>query len=127
MIPSADLLHWLRELPSRRALHTLKLIAALLRKHRERTWDDRLSTSAHELEMTEDRDLPEQTAAQMEEILAFFASPTSLRQVHLSREAGHDIKPEKEAAVNAQLGALTMQLLLSARQAIARAKWRRRG
>jgi hypothetical protein len=46
--------------------------------------------------------------------------------VTLSRDAGHDIKPEKEAAVNAHLGALTMQLLLSARQAIAREKWRPR-
>ena len=55
MIPSADLLHWLRELPSRRALHTLKLIAALLRKHRERTWDERLSHSARELELAEAR------------------------------------------------------------------------
>jgi hypothetical protein len=127
MIPSADLLHWLRELPSRRALHTLKLIAALLRKHRERTWDDRLAHSAHKLELAEDRDLPEQTAAQMEAILVFFAEPASLREVRLSRDAGHDIKPEKEGAVNAHLGALTMQLLLSARQAIARAKWQRRG
>lgn len=127
MIPSADLLHWLRELPSRRALHTLKLIAALLRKHRERTWDERLSHSAHELEQAEDRGLPEQTAAQMEEILVFFNSPASLREVTLSREAGHEIKPEKEAAVNAQLEALTMQLLLSAHQAIARFNWRRGG
>lgn len=127
MIPSADLLHWLRELPSRRALHTLKQIAALLRKHRERTWDDRLAHSAHNLELAEDRGLPEQTAAHMEEILVFFAAPASLREVTLSREAGHDIKPEKEAAVNAQLGALTMQLLLSARQTIARLKWPRRG
>ena len=125
MIPSADLLHWLRELPSRRALHTLKLIAALLRKHRERTWDDRLARSAHDLEQAEDRNLPEQTAAHMEEILVFFDSPVSLREVTLSRQAGHDIKPEKEAAINAELGALTMQLLLSARQAIARVTWRR--
>jgi hypothetical protein len=126
MIPSADLLHWLRELPSRRALHTLKLIAALLRKHHERTWDDRLALSAHDLEQAEDRDLPEQTAAHMEEILVFFDSPVSLREVTLNREAGHDIKPEKEEAVNAQLGALTMQLLLSARQTVARVKWQRR-
>jgi hypothetical protein len=126
MIPSADLLHWLRELPSRRALHTLKLIAALLRKHRERTWDDRLAHSAHDLELAENRDLPEQTTAHMEEILVFFDSPTSLREVTLSRDLGHDIKPEKEAAVNAQLGALTMQLLLSARQTLARLKWRAR-
>jgi hypothetical protein len=124
MIPSADLLHWLRELPSRRALHTLKQLAALLRKHRERTWDDRLAHSAHKLELAEDRGLAEQTAAHMEEILIYFASPESLRDVHLSREQGHDIKPETEAAVNAQLGALTMQLLLSARQAIVRFNWR---
>ena len=126
MIPSADLLHWLRELPSRRALHTLKMIAALLRKHRERAWDDRLAHSANKLELAEDRALPEQSAAQLEEILVFFAPPASLREVTLSREAGHDIKPEHEEKVNAQLGALTMQLLLSARQAIARAKWQRR-
>jgi hypothetical protein len=63
----------------------------------------------------------------MEELLVFFDSPASLREVRLSREAGHDIKSEKEAAVNAQLGALTMQLLLSARQAIARLQWRPRG
>lgn len=126
MIPSADLLHWLRELPSRRALHTLKLIAALLRKHRERTWDERLSHSARELELAEARGIPERTAAQMEAILVFFTAPASLREVYLSRQAGHDIKPENEQAVNAQLGALTMQLLLSAHQAIARAKWRRR-
>jgi hypothetical protein len=124
MIPSADLLHWLRQLPLRRALHTLKLIAALLRKHRERMWDDRLTQSAHKLEQAKDQGLPEHTAAQMEELLVFFDSPASLREVRLSREAGHDIKPEKEAAVNAQLGALTMQLLLSARQAIARLQWR---
>jgi hypothetical protein len=126
MIPSVDLLHWLRELPSRRALHTLKLIAALLRKHRERTWDDRLMQSAQQLEMAEGSDLPGQTAAHMEGILAFFAPPASLREVRLSGRAGHDIKPENEEAVNAQLGALTMQLLLSARQTIARVKWRRR-
>lgn len=126
MIPSADLLHWLRELPSRRTLHTLKLIAALLRKHRERTWDDRLVRSQHELGLAEDRELPEQTTAQLEQIVVFFDSPASLREVHLSREAGHDIKPENEERVNAELGALTMQLLLSARQSIARLKWQRR-
>jgi len=125
MIPSADLLHWLRELPSRRALHTLKLIAALLRKHREQAWDERLAKSQHELALAEDQDVPEQTAAHMEQILVFFDSPQSLRDVRLSRDSGHDIKPEKEAAVNAQLGALTMQLLLSARQAMARARWQR--
>ena len=127
MIPSADLLHWLRELPSRRALHTLKLISALLRKHREPRWDDRLSGAAGELSLANDAGNGEKTAARMHDILSLFNESDSLRDVRLSQQAGHDIKPENEAAVNAQLGALTMQLLLSAHQAIARVKWRRRG
>jgi hypothetical protein len=126
MIPSADLLHWLRDLPSRRALHTLELIAALLRKHRERTWDDRLSRAVGGFDRVDDSGDGEQIAARMQEILAFFKEPDSLRDVQFSQQAGHHIKPENEAAVNAQLGALTMQLLLSARQTIARLNWRRR-
>lgn len=126
MIPPADLLDWLRELPSHRARHTRKLIADLLHKHREQVWDARLAGSQHAPEPAEDGDLPERTLAQMEEILVFFSPPESLRDVRLTRQSGHDIKPEKEEAVNAHLGALTMQLLLSARQAIARARWQRR-
>ena len=123
MLPSADLLQWLRELPSRRALHTLKEIAALLRRHREPGWDGRLGDVAVRLSAAEDARSPIETVGLMQEILGFFAPPASLREVYLSHEAGHKIKPEDVPAVNALLGALRTQLLLSAMQSIARVQW----
>jgi len=126
MFPSADLLKWLRDLPARRALHTLRLIAALLRKHREQEWPARLSETAERLHRVEDSGGPDETVSGMQEILGFFGDTRSLRDVYLTDEAGHKIKPKDVPAVNAYLRALRTQLYLSARQAIARVKWRLR-
>jgi hypothetical protein len=123
MLPSVDLLQWLRELPSRRALHTLKEIAALLRRHRELGWDGRLAHVALRLHAAEEERRPIETVGLMQEILGFFVPPASLKEVYLSHEAGHRIKPEDVPAVNALLGALRTQLLLSAMQSIARVRW----
>ena len=120
-----DLLRWLQDLPSRRALHALHEIGALLRKHREPGWDERLLEASGRLDTAEKARQPDKAAEVMHHILGFFAGPDTLRQVVLSNSLGHQIKPEEEEAVNARLGALTMQLLLSALQTIARVEWRR--
>jgi hypothetical protein len=126
MLPSPGLLQWLYELPSRRALHMLGLIEALLRKHREPEWPDRLSAAAGRLHAAHESGARVQSAENMHEILGFFGQPGSLRDVYLAPEAGHAIKPEDAAAVNEHLAALRTQLFLSARQVIARLEWRRR-
>ncbi|HEY5983472.1 MAG TPA: hypothetical protein VIU38_08360 [Anaerolineales bacterium] len=126
IVLTAEMLEWLRELPSLRALHMLHEIAALLRRHKERAWDERLTQAALRLEMVAPLQYSDQTLASMQEILDFFGAEQSLRDVYLSRETGHDIKRDEVEAVNARLGALTMDLLLSARQTVARVAWTRR-
>jgi hypothetical protein len=104
----------------------LQEIAALLRRHKERLWDEKLTQAARRLETVAPLKYSDQTLASMQEILDFFRAGQSLRDVYLSRETGHDIKRDEVEAVNARLGALTMDLLLSARQTIARVEWSRR-
>jgi hypothetical protein len=126
IVLTAEMLEWLRQLPSLRALHMLHEIAALLRRHKERAWDERLTQAARHLEIVAPLPYSDQTLARMQEIMYFFGAENSLRDVYLSREMGHDIKRDEVEAVNGRLGALTMDLLLSARQTIARVGWTRR-
>ena len=126
IVLTASLLEWLRELPEQRALHTLKLIDGLLRKHGEHHWSGRLSEMAPKLRRAHgsgDRDL---LLDAMHEILTCFGGMGSLSDIYLSPQNGHKIKDKEVEAVNARLGALRTQLFLSARQTIARVEWKRR-
>lgn len=126
MLPSPELIEYLHELPSRRVLHMLKQIAALLRKHAERRWDERLLGAAARLKLAQDLGRADQIVASMQEILALFSGNDSLRDVSLSDQAGHKIKPEQVQMVNGRLDAMRILLVLSARQTLARLEWRRR-
>jgi hypothetical protein len=121
-----SLLEWLRELPGQRALHMLKLIAELLRKHGEQHWSARLLELAQKLlraQASGDGDL---LLDAMQDVLGCFGGMGSLSDVYLSPHNGHKIKDKEVEAVNARLGALRTQLFLSARQTIARIEWNRR-
>ena len=99
---TSSLLEWLRELPARRALHMLKLITELLRKHGEGTWSGRLQDLAGQLRLAHDSVDGDRLVAAVREVLACFTGTGSLQDVHLSPEHGHKIKPEEVEAVNAR-------------------------
>jgi hypothetical protein len=122
-----SLLEWLRDLPGQRALHMLKLLAELLRKHGEREWSGRLQETAARLRLARDSRDPQRLVDVLQEVLDLFSGAASLRDVVLAPENGHKVKPKEVEAVNARLGALRTQLYLSARQTIARLNWKQRG
>ena len=124
IVLTASLLLWLRELPTRRALHILKLISELLRKHGESAWPGKLEALSGQLRAAQDAADPDRLVNSMQAILMCFRGSPSLSALILSSQNGHKIKPEVAEAVNARLGALRTQLYLSARQTIARVEWR---
>ena len=126
IVLTVSLLEWLRALPTRRALHMLKLIAEVLRKHGETAWPARLQAMAEHLRAALDSGSPERLMDAMQAILVFFDGAGSLSDFRLSPENGHKIKPPEVEAVNARLGALKTQLRLSSRQTIARVQWNSR-
>ncbi|HET6846992.1 MAG TPA: hypothetical protein VFH29_09155 [Anaerolineales bacterium] len=126
IVLTSNMLEWLRELPTRRALHMLKLIAELLRKHREVAWPGRLEELAANLRAAQDSGDRDRLVDAMNQILACFSGVASLNNLQLSPHAGNRIKPEEVEPANARLGALRTQLHLSARQTIARIEWQRR-
>lgn len=123
---TSSLLEWLRELPARRALHMLRLLAELLRKHGEPSWPAKLDELATILRSAHDSGDRDRLVSAMQDILACFRGPGSLNDVQVSPRAGHRIKAEEVEAVNARLGAFRTQLYLSAHQTISRVEWRRR-
>jgi hypothetical protein len=126
IVLTARLLEWLRDLPGRRALHQLKLLAELLRKHGEHQWSGRLLEMGKKTQLAHDAGHADRLVDAMQEILGCFGGTGSLSDVYLSPQNGHKIKDKEVEAVNARLGALRTQLFLSARQTIAREQWKRR-
>jgi hypothetical protein len=123
---TSSLLEWLRELPTRRLLHMLKLIAELLRKHGDQVWPGTLAELASNLRSAHESSDRDDLVDAMQRILSCFGATRSLSDLHLSPQNGHKIKTEEIDSVNARFGALRTQLYLSARQAIARVESQRR-
>ncbi len=126
IVLTSGMLEWLRELPGRRALHMLKLITELLRKHAESTWPGRLTNLSAQLRAAHDPANSDRLVHAMHAILSCFDGMGSLSDLYLSPGNGHKIKTEEVDGVNARLGALRTQLYLSARQTLARDEWQRR-
>jgi len=127
IVLTSGLLEWLRELPTRRALHMLKLLHELLRKHGEGHWTALLGSAAARLRDAHAARSPDQVVDAMQHILRLFGGMGSFSDLYLSARNGHRIKPEAVDLANARLASLRTQLFLSAKQTIARIEWQRRG